>query len=352
MYNACMGFFDRFRRKPTAAPAALPPKTSPLATAEPKTPVHATIESFVVVDGVGSLVLYDGTSLRFGGSACKGFEPVVGTRVLVTEAKHQWGAWRAVSVTLDDATYTDLLAARDHALGAKPNTAESAVAVAQTLGAITVVLRDKLPPDSELRTWTARASGNGVVFSVGRGLELAVHGRSLLVYPGRVPYPGEDEKLGRSFIGLGTGMPGTWRLHRAALHSVPDFWADTGPARDISRAVKQLAPLASGVILHRALEHYVEIEEFVEDFDDLSSDDRPFEAWLHFTKPSGRDGVLTQGMDAFGLPDVCGDDHDAVHAAVARMIFENVTLANDETIEHDGVTYTVRDHGDWLALER
>lgn len=347
-----MGFFDRFRGKPPSAAAASPTQTSPPATTEPKTPVHAMIESFVVVDGVGSLVLDDGTSLRFGASACKGFEPVVGTRVLVTEAKHQWGAWRAVSVTLDDATYTDLLAARDRALGVKPATAESAIAVAQTLGAITVVLRDKLPPDSELRSWAARASGNGVVFSVGRGLELAVHGRSLLVYPGRVPYPGEDEKLGQSFIGLGMGMPGTWRLHREALHSIPDFWANNGSARDISRAVKQLAPLASGVILHRALEHHVAIDDFIDDFGDLSSDDRPFEAWLHFTKPSGRDGVLTQGMEAFGLPDVCGDDHDDVHAAAARMIFDNATLAHGETIEVDGATYTVRSHGDWLQLER
>ncbi len=341
-----MGFFDRFRGKPATAPP------TPVMTAQPKTPVHATIESFVVADGVGSLALEDGTSLRFGGSACKGFEPVVGTRVLVTETKYQWGAWRAVSATLDDATYTDLLAARDQGLGVKPQTAESSIAVARTLGAITIVLRDKLPPDRELRAWTASVSGNGVVFSVGRGLELAVHGRSLLVYPGRVSYPGDDERLGRSFIGLGNGLPGSWRVYRAALGSIPDFWADTGSARDISRAVKQLAPLARGVILHRALDHYVEIEEFVEDFGDLSSDDRPFESWLRFTKPSGRDGVITQGMDAFGLPDVSGDDRAAVHAAASRMIFENRTLDSGEAIEVGGATYAVRDEGDWLYLAR
>jgi hypothetical protein len=340
-----MGFFDRFRSKPPAVPAS--PQT-----AEPNTPVHARIESFGVADAVGSLVLADGTSLRFGRSACKGFEPVIGTRVLVTEVKHQWGAWRAVSVTLDDATYADLLAARDLALGVKPATAESAIAVAQTLALITVVLRDELPPDGELRAWAARVSGNGIVFSVGRGLELAVHGRSLLVYPGRVPFPGGDRKLGRSFIGLGNGLPGTWRLHRAALHDVPDFWADTGSARDMSRTVQQLAPLATGVILHRALDHYVEIDELVEDFGDLAPGDRPFEAWIRFTSPSGRDGVITQGMDAFGLPDVSGDDRASVHAAATRMIYENDTLDTGETIRLDGATYTVRNDGDWVYLER
>src|SRR5262245_53968363 len=88
-YTARMGFFDKFFRnkKPSERPDAAPERGSSPAGDQaehgPELPCGARIAEFNTLDEVGTLSLSNGASLRFGRSACQGFEPVVGSDVVV-----------------------------------------------------------------------------------------------------------------------------------------------------------------------------------------------------------------------------------------------------------------------------
>ncbi len=148
-----MGLLDWFRRRGEAPPAP--------SSRQPEVPCRARIESFDSTDAVGTLLLPNGTSLRFGRSACRGFEPVPELEVTIAAAgPHPLGGYRATELTLesDSATYDALLAQRDAALGSVPldrtQVIETAAATAEVLGWI-VVLLDKAPPASPVafRSW-------------------------------------------------------------------------------------------------------------------------------------------------------------------------------------------------------
>lgn len=82
---------DDARRSPTASslPAAPPPRTAAASSGPPKVPCRATIHSYVPMDATGELVTGDGVLVRFGATACKGFEPTAGMAVwLVAVAPH------------------------------------------------------------------------------------------------------------------------------------------------------------------------------------------------------------------------------------------------------------------------
>jgi hypothetical protein len=84
---------------PPEASAPPPAATNP---GPPQVPCRATIRSFVVMDSVGDLVTDDGVSVRFGASACKGFEPRVGMGVwLIGFGPHPLGkGYRATVLNL------------------------------------------------------------------------------------------------------------------------------------------------------------------------------------------------------------------------------------------------------------
>lgn len=89
-------------------------------TTAPSVPQDATIATLSPQDGVGTLALADGSTLRFGASACRGFSPVVGAKVRVVASRpHPLGGFAAAALELamDGAAYDALLAARDQALG-------------------------------------------------------------------------------------------------------------------------------------------------------------------------------------------------------------------------------------------
>lgn len=355
-----MAFFDRFfKPKQTAAPPPPPP-----AEPAPRVPVGATIASCVVTDAVGVLALDGGEELRFGRSACKGFEPVEGARVVVDEVASTPRGWRAKVVRLDaaDERYDALLAARDARAGlpSPVTSTPNAAAAARQLGLLTVLLRDPLPEGhAALAAW-AKERGlprDGVEARAERDLELVVRGRSVLTYPGRGAFPldGLDTRNlapgfdgGRAFLGFGTGLPGGDRLARIALgtDALGDPWGENGAARDVSRLVALLAPHAVGVVLHRAGELVLPIDEFVRMLGDLDDPEcRPFAAWIDVGM-FDRDGVRmygTFGMDAFGLPDVAApvdsDDrwsrsrrHEAVLYASQIMVRENRVLAAGDAL--------------------
>jgi hypothetical protein len=350
-----VGIFDRFRKsKPTAAP-------TPSATA-PEVPARATIATFVIADAVGMLELDSGEQLRFGRSACKGFEPVVGTKVLVEEVASDPRGWKARVVTLDssDTGYDTLLSARDteHGLPDRTKSEAEAAATARQLGIITVLLREPLPSGNQaVRAWAA-ARGfprDGFDAKVERDLELAMPSGSVLTYAGRAAFPrdgldlrnvGEHFDLGSSFIGLGIGLPGGERQQRAILANTRDCWALDGRLRQISRLVCMLADAATGVVLHRAADLVMPVDEFVRLLGDLDDPEcRPFAAWLDLgiTRRDDKPRYATWGMDVFGLPDVFAavdaDDrwsrsrrHEAVLYACYRMIRENREFKVGETL--------------------
>jgi hypothetical protein len=93
-----VGIADLFKRKPK------------------RSPEFGIIESYNVADNIGEIRLAAGALLRFGKTACKGFEPAMGVKVhVVAVGPHPRGGQRAESVVLDpeDTEYAKRVAARD-----------------------------------------------------------------------------------------------------------------------------------------------------------------------------------------------------------------------------------------------
>ncbi len=325
--------------------------------------MHATITTFVVADAVGRVALETGESLRFGHSACKGFEPVIGASVVVREIATDARGRKARVLTLarTDTRYDALLAARDAGQGFPSLTMdpEQAIATARALGTVTVLLREPLPAGHQaLLAWAATCGFPyaGLTATVGRDLELGIPGFGLLTYPGRAPFPREGLDLrnacdafdlGLSFLGLGLGLPGGAREQRVALGVGPDTWAADGSMRQLTRLVRMLASSATGVVLHRAGELVVPIADLVTALGDVDHPEcRPFAPWLDLAIVRREDGVRYEsfGMEVFGLPDVMAlvdpDEaesrsrgHEAVLHACYRMIRDNREWELGDTLE-------------------
>jgi len=351
-----MGIFDRlFKSKPAA------PTTAPEPPAPPGLPAAAKIESYVLADAVGVLRLADGGEVRFGRSACKGFEPVGGASVILEELAPSARGLRAKVVTLDpsDGDYDRLLGARDDQAGLAPRARGEveAAATATQLALVTVLLKEPLPEGTRaLREWAARIGlpQAGIEAHTERDLELSIGGDSVLTYPGRTAFPrdGLDARdlpasfdWGRSFIGLGTGLPGMDRRDRR-MAGARDDWAADGRMRRLSRLVRFLAGHGSAVVLHRAGQLVVPADAFIRMLGDLDDPEcRPFAAWLDIavTERGGEKHYATFGMDAFGLPDVCAlvdptdrwsraRAHEAVLFACYRMVRDNRELGAGGTL--------------------
>lgn len=105
------------------------------------------IAKFDVINETGELRADSGEMLRFGRSACVGFEPLVETRVQIQKSEpHPLGGFRATRLTLDptDHGYDARIAERDVAFRSEDPSAES-VAVALNLSSI-VLLLGEAPP--------------------------------------------------------------------------------------------------------------------------------------------------------------------------------------------------------------
>lgn len=104
--NRFMGLFDVFKKKKAETPV---PEAR-----------GGKIESYSVADNVGAVRLSSGELLRFGRSACHGFDPAVGVQVLVQSAA--LGGERVQVMVRDpsDANYEQHVAARNAAAAPAP----------------------------------------------------------------------------------------------------------------------------------------------------------------------------------------------------------------------------------------
>lgn len=356
-----MGFFKRLiTRTQTPGPTAQAQRQS--APSAPL-PARGTVASYRVTDAVGVLELESGEQVRFGRSACRDFEPVVGVRVILREGADGPVGWRAQAVDLDptDTTYDARLADlyRQSGLGDRFSPVEQAAAEARQLGLLTILLKDPLPEGTvALAEWAAKRGfpRAGISATVARDLGFSAGGAPLLTYIGRGPIGREgldlgglpeDFDLGRSFICVGGGLPEIDRWARATMgRRAPDPWGVNGSLRVASRLAVLLAEGAAGFVLHRAGQRVEAVERFVgmlgnpEDPQCL-----PFAAWLGVGLISGQEPPLcgTWGMEAAGLPDVHAPfdaarpptrtrAFEAVLYACYRMVRENRVLAPGEAL--------------------
>ncbi len=340
-----MGLFDRFTRKPTAPPPPLAPLVA--------LPVSAQIASFDVTDAVGTLVLDASTRLRFGRSACHGFEPVVGAKVSVREVEPSRFGPRATRLELDpdDADYDRLLRERDAKAGIHPEEQpEDAAAAARALAWITILLDRPVPQGPQAqRAWVGEIGLEepGLEIKTDARLGFRLLGHDFLTHVSDQGFPradldlrdvGDDFDLGAGFVALGLGEPGMFRASRA-LGDLPDVWAPKGALRALSKLAATLVQHGRGVVLHRAGNLVVGKSDFLRQIGDLDDPECiPFSAWLDFTIEGATPVYRSWGMDAFAFPDVevavdPGDSwqrsrrHEAVIVACARMVRENRELA-------------------------
>ncbi len=348
-----MGLFDWFKK--TSAPTKAAP---PASTAPPPGP--GVIEAFDLANATGTVRLDDGTSLRFGRSACKGFEPVAGARVRVGDVgPHPLGGHRALDIDLDpnSEVYDALLAERDDAAGLAPTRADADASAAQLLGWITVLLREpiELGPQAAMRSLEPYAlERHGVRASTEAGLSFFADGVEVRAHVGANPYPRDGLDLpegfdvGRGFVSLSVGLPGMEALSREAFGVKAPF-AEGGTMRAITRVAAALARRGRGVVLERAGRWVLDADDFVRragDLDDMEC--VPFGAWVECAIDREAKRYESYGMDVFGLPDVTvpveGSDLWSEQRALEALLWAcAVTVREDRPLrEGEAVMVPVR----------
>ncbi|MDC0708506.1 suppressor of fused domain protein [Stigmatella sp. ncwal1] len=341
-----MSLFDWFKKKkpePVSAPAQ---GVLPVGEGE--------IIEYAVADSTGAIRLEGGALLRFGRSACRGFEPTLGAKVLVRQSGPSpfGGGFRALEVELRPGPGNEVL---DALLGASHPGCSAAEACAY-LGTITVLLAE--PPPSTpmaLQAWfdSLGLDALGIRVSVQPFLRFHFAGCSVPAVLGEGPYPQEGLDLrevppgfdlGRAYLGLMMG-PSLERQMRALSAVFPHPFGPQGEMRLLARLVVALLRRGTGVVLNRARETVCGREDFIQRLGDL--DDAacmPWTAWVTLAVGPERDGYSSLGMGAFGLSEVSvpferGDRWaecravEAVRWACAKMVREDRPLAGGETLE-------------------
>lgn len=347
-----MGLFDVFRRKPAPQATTAQP---------PAVPFSASIETFAAADGLGTLSGAGLPPLKFGRSACGGFEPAPGLAVEVTEvAPHPLGGFRATRLRLvsDAASYDTALARRDAALGLKEKPlrgSAEAAAAARVLGWI-IVLLDEAPPRTPgaFVEWARRLGleKDGVRPEADGTLHLRCGQNDALVYVGDEPYPraeldalGAPKELepGRGFLGLSLGLPGAMSMLRVTGKDF-DPWAPSGMLRDLSRLASALSRHGPAVILPQA-GRLLPAEVFRGRLGDLSDvRSRPFGAWVDVALDAPARLYSSFGMVLHALPNVAVEvdpsapweldrAREAILAACAHMVHANAPLSPGECLD-------------------
>lgn len=346
-----MGLFDWFRRRgPTPAPS------SSSVEQPPQVPFLAKVASFVPGDGLGTLSAAGVAALKFGRSACLGFEPFIGVTVEVTAvSSHPLGGFRATELHLkmDASAYDAALVARDTSLGIHheaPDPVEAAAATCEALAWI-IVLLNEAPPrgPAAFAEWAKKL--DGVRVRTDGGLRLGSGKYDATVWVGDGPFP--EQRLaqfgapdgfeaGQGFIGLGLGLPGAAALMRA---TDPGFeaWAEGGMLRELSKLAAELSRHGPGVLLPQA-GVALDADLFRGRLGDLSDPTcRPFGAWVATSMDSARNAYSSYGMGVQALPDVevtyasaerweLDRAREAVLVACATMVHENRELTDGERI--------------------
>jgi hypothetical protein len=316
------------------------------------------VETFDRADGLGTLRLADGASIRFGRSACTGeFIPAEGLPVRVVEVgPHPLGGWRAISVVaLQDTTqHSDALLDAQSPLAEL----EESVALARQLGFVTVLLDGAVPRSRHafrelLEPVVARLGGRLQLTDQEVSVRLGRCDLTLLL--GAQPFPREqvdlrfwpkEASLGGAFIGLRHGLPGLEADLRRITGAAADPWAPDGLARQRLRLVTALLDARGlGVIAHAAGHVAWPRDEWLRRVGNL--EDPLCRAFTGLVDTGLHHGVFfTEGMDALGLPDVKvslavlgleeGEAYERAQAAALaachRMTFENRLLETGEAL--------------------
>ena len=225
-------------------------------------PQRAVVATYDPTDGIGTLTLADGSSVRFGRSACRGdFSPAAGLPVQVTQiAPHPRGGLRATAIEPTAETVAQSDAARD----STTKSAAQAAGEARSFGMITVLLGEPFDGSrAALRALLAPIAHElGGALSLDDDFTIRVAGHDLRFCCGAAEYPSAalDERFwpagaprGQGFLCLLDGLPGFMR--DAALQMGGDavhahhLAAVTWRLR-IAHAL--LVRGAVGVVVHRA----------------------------------------------------------------------------------------------------
>lgn len=318
-----------------------------------------SIEQFDPEDSIGTLVLDDGTRVRFGATACKGFLPAVGARVRLAEARpHPRHGLKAKRVELLDSE-VEHHARTAKAYGLKQPTAAELRSSATLLGWVTVLLDSPLPTTERELNDLGRSLGIDARFAQDPNgdLRIETNGRSVMVYA--VPEPIEDRRLdlsrvgpdfprGRAYVSLSLGMSDVARKLRRLNPDVAP------PVEEVTRIVAALCRLGPGVVLDLAEGLVISADDFVR-----RSTGDPARLWSALSVGHGQRYMRSRGMGMLGAPEVAmrlaGEsfDHEAaVLAGLCGDLARGWVPVSGETLTYDGgATYRMFELGSgWWVM--
>ncbi len=314
-----------------------------------------SIESFNPDDSIGTLVLDDGTQVRFGATACKGFLPAVGARIRLTEAKpHPRHGLKAKRVELlDDEVAHHRRTAKAYDL--KHPSAKEMRATATLLGWVTVLLDSPLPTTERELNDLGRSLGirGRFVQDATGDLRIETDGRSVRVFP--VPEPIDDRRLdrvlvgddfprGRAFVSLSLGMSDVSRKLRRLNPEVAP------PAAEVAHIVSALCQLGPGVVLDLAEGLVISSEAFVRRSADPAGQ---AQLWSASSVGHGQRYIRTRGMGMLGAPELAmrlAGENTEWEASVLTGLCNDLAAGwapvNGETLRYDnGPTYRMFELG-------
>ncbi|MBW2457128.1 MAG: hypothetical protein JRI68_21610, partial [Deltaproteobacteria bacterium] len=313
-----------------------------------------SIEEFEPDDSIGTLVLEDGTKVRFGATACKGFLPAIGARVRLVEARaHPRHGLKAKRVELID-TEADHHSRTAQAYGLQQAPSKEQKAAASLLGWVTVLLDSPLPgTDSELNSLARSLGLEGLRFVREPGGDLHIKSGDQSIQAFAVPEPIDERRLdlsqvegdfsrGRAFLSLSLGAADAARkLRQKDPQAVPR-------SAELARIASAFSTMGPGVVLDLAGGLVRPAEEFVR----LAAEtERPELPWSGMEVGHGGTYLRSRGMAYLGAPDVAvrlaGDDWDAKTAiigGVCRDFAEGWIPQSGETLAYElgGQAYNYR----------
>ena len=304
-----------------------------------------SIAEFDAADSIGTLVLEDGTRVRFGATACKGFLPVVGARVRVVEAQpHPRHGLRAKRVELLDKA-ADHHARTAQTYGLKQPTTAEQRGSATLLGWVTVLLDSPLPTTDRELNELMRSVGLDdvrVLQEPSGNLQLACAGTTMQLYAVAdairdrrldLSQVGDDFPRGSAFVTLSLGTPDLARKMRKLNPKM------TPPTTLLARVVAGLCRLGPGVALDLADGLVIPSEDFVSMCADT---EQPERLWSALMLGHGDSYARSRGMGYFGSPDVAMrispddiDDKAAILAGVCRDMAQGWMPESGEILSYE-----------------
>jgi hypothetical protein len=313
-----------------------------------------SIEEFDPVDSIGTMVLDDGTRVRFGATACKGFLPVVGARLRLVEGRpHPRHGLKAKRLELID-TAVEHHARTARAYGVQQPAPKEQRTAATRLGWVTVLLDTPLPgTDGELNGLARSLGLDGVRFVLEPSGDLQIESGGQSIQAFAVGEPIDERRLdltqlasdfsrGRAFLSLSLGKPSEARkMERLNPQGV-------SRSAELARIASALCTLGPGVVLDLA-EGLVRPSD---DFIRLAADtERPELLWSAMTVGHGGSYLRSRGMPCLGAPEVAmrlaGDDLDekaALLGGASRDLAQGWIPVSGDTLAYEmgGQSYSYR----------